>query len=128
MSTIESSHISTEITTVIDKTDPNIKKLYNIPLIGSFFKEPKKSKSKLKKSSDGLTGIKMLDNLFVPEKSEDSNSFNYISSAELTDGETVNEAITKMPVFDAYITLFIMLLIVGVTLFAIVFIINQLTK
>jgi len=109
--------------TTIDNTDPEIKKLYNIPFIGSFFKKSKKTK----KSSGGLTGIKMLDNLFVEYKSEDSTS-NYYSSPELEDGETVNEKIVGMPVVDAYITLFGSLLIVSVTIFAIVFIINQLTK
>ena len=110
-------------TTAIDNTDPEIKKLYNIPFIGSFFKKSKKTK----KSSGGLTGIKMLDNLFVEYKSEDSTS-NYYSNPDLEDGETVNEKIVGMPVVDAYITLFGMLLIIGVTIFAIVFIINQLTK
>jgi hypothetical protein len=110
-------------TTVIDNTDPEIKKLYNIPYIGSFFKKSKKSK----KTSSGLTGIKMLDNLFVEYKSEDSTS-NYYSSPDLEDGETVNEKIVGMPVIDAYITLFGSLVIISVTIFAIVFIIHQLTK
>ena len=109
--------------TAIDNTDPEIKKLYNIPFIGSFFKKSKKTK----KSSGGITGIKMLDNLFVEYKSEDSTS-NYYNNPELEDGETVNEKIVGMPVVDAYITLFSSLLIISVTIFAIVFIINQLTK
>ena len=110
-------------TPIIDYNDPEVKKLYNIPFIGAFFKKSKKTK----KSSGGLTGIKVLDNLFVEYKSNDSTS-NYYNSPELEDGETVNEKIVGMPVVDAYITLIGTLLIIGVTIFAIVFIINKLTK
>ena len=58
-----------DITTTVDYSDPEVKRLSNLPLVGRFFKEPKKSKKQ--KKDKGLTGIDAIDNIFKPIKEEE---------------------------------------------------------
>jgi len=117
-----------EITSSIDRSDPEVKKLYNLPIIGALFREPKKSNQSNQSKEKGIfvTGIDMIDNTFKAIPEEDT-SMRYYNSAEFDYGETVNEKISGMPVIDAYITLLGGIVIFGLTLFIIWFTISKLT-
>ena len=92
-----------DIQTAVDYSDPEVKRLGNLPLLGRLFKQPKKSNKSTKEK--GLTGIDMIDNIFKPEKKEEEPIRRYVNPVDFDYGEKVNEKILDMPVIDAYITL-----------------------
>jgi len=111
-----------DITTTVDYSDPEVKRLSNLPLVGRFFKEPKKSKKQ--KKDKGITGIDAIDNIFKPIKEEEEPIRKYVNPEEFDYGEKVNEKILDMPVVDAYITLFISFIFIGISIFIIYMIIK----
>jgi len=111
-----------DITTTVDYSDPEVKRLSNLPLVGRFFKEPKKSNKQ--KKDKGITGIDAIDNIFKPIKEEEEPIRKYVNSTEFDYGEKVNEKILDMPVVDAYITLFISFIFIGISIFIIYMIIK----
>ena len=118
------SDSDSDIQTAIDYSDPEVKRLSNLPLVGRLFKEPKKSnKSKQKK---GLTGIDMIDNIFKPEKEEEEPIRRYVNPVDFDYGEKVNEKILDMPVIDAYITLFGSIIFLAISIYIIYMIIKLL--
>jgi hypothetical protein len=115
--------MSTTASAAADTSDPEVQKLYNIPIIGNLFKP---NKNKKKSILQGLTGIDMIDNFLVPLEEEDTSK-KYYNSPEFDYGETVNEKISGMPVIDAYITLICSLLLLAFIIFLIGFTIYKLT-
>ena len=111
-----------DITTTVDYSDPEVKRLSNLPLVGRFFKESKKSKKQ--KKDKGITGIDAIDNIFKPIKEEEEPIRKYVNPTEFDYGEKVNEKILDMPVVDAYITLFISFIFIGISIFIIYMIIK----
>ena len=106
----------------IDTSDPEVQKLVNIPIIGSLFKEQKKTKK-----SKGLTGVAIIDDMFTGS-SEIDESNRFYNSTEFDYGETVNEKLTGQPVVDAYLTLLISIVFLAIIIAILVWTIIYLTK
>ena len=75
-------------------------------------------------SMNFLASKSAIDNIFKPIKEEEEPIRKYVNPEEFDYGEKVNEKILDMPVVDAYITLFISFIFIGISIFIIYMIIK----